>query len=186
MKRTLLVLLVILLAAGSTTAARTCTRPDPPYVLSRGFANLLVGWLEVPRGIIYENARVPVIGFVSGSVKGTLLTVWRELAGTVDVLSMGLSRRGLYCCRIPDFVWDAEWIPVAGEDMVTCRNVNCSPCGTCPMQKPGKCDKCAKQRPGKCGTCPGMAPSAPQCPAPLAGGQCPMAAGKCDRCPQGK
>ncbi len=107
---------------------------NPPYGIARGFSNLMFGWLEVPRGIIYENARIPVVGFVTGPVKGALLTTWRTLAGVTDVVAMGLTREGLYGPMLPDFVWDADWVPPCGEDMVPGpANVDCNPCpNTCP------------------------------------------------------
>jgi len=94
--------------AGSSPSDRPI---DPPYGLARGFGNIMTGWLELPRGIIYENARIPIVGFVVGPVKGAFLTVWRELAGVTDVLCMGLTGKGLYNESVPDFVWDAHWLP---------------------------------------------------------------------------
>lgn len=99
-------------------AAPTATRPNPPYAFARGWANLLGGWLEIPRGVIYENARIPVVGFAAGPVKGTFLALWRELAGGMDVVCFGMTRQGLYTRDVPDFVWDATWIPTcAGAEV---------------------------------------------------------------------
>jgi len=86
--------------------------PDPPYAFARGWANLMAGWLELPRGIVYENSRIPVVGFVAGPVKGSFLATWRELAGAMDVVCFGLTRKGLYTTEVPEFVWDATWVPV--------------------------------------------------------------------------
>ena len=83
--------------------------PNPAYGLTRGFANVMFGWLEIPRGFTYENSRIPLVGVVSGPVKGAFLTVWREVAGVIDLVSMGLSQQGAYFI-LPDYVWDAPWI----------------------------------------------------------------------------
>ena len=104
-------------------AAPTATPPNPPYAFARGWANLLGGWLEIPRGVIYENTRIPVVGFAAGPVKGTFLALWRELAGGMDVICFGVTRQGLYTRDVPEFVWDATWIPTcAGAEV--CEEVN--------------------------------------------------------------
>ena len=99
----------LLMGSMSVVGAPTAVQPDPPYAVARGFANMMGGWLEIPRGIVYENARIPVVGFLSGTLKGSFLTMWREVAGITDVMCMGLTRQGLYSRMVPDFVWDAEW-----------------------------------------------------------------------------
>lgn len=92
---------------------------NPAYGLARGFGNIMSGWLELPRGIIYENARIPLVGFVAGPVKGAFLMTWREVAGLTDVLCMGLTGKGLYNESVPDFVWDAHWLPQPREYKAT-------------------------------------------------------------------
>lgn len=94
-------------------------RINPPYALARGFGNLMTGWLEIPRGLIYENARIPIVGFVAGPVKGAFLVTWRTVAGATDVLCMGLTGKGLYTRDVPDFVWDAAWLPAPQEYRAT-------------------------------------------------------------------
>ncbi|NLF40665.1 hypothetical protein GX586_14565 [bacterium] len=162
-----LLAVAVIMLPGLAQAEQKCTKTNPPYVLARGFANLATGWLEVPRGIIYENSRIPVVGFVAGPVKGAALTVWRECAGIVDVVSMGLSREGMYSSVVPDFVWDADWICPGGEDIVEPRNVDPCVCPDharpCPCMKPcppGPCAQpCLQMRPR-------MNPGAPMHPQP--------------------
>ncbi len=108
----------LLFSAGIANAEQKKSNLNPPYALARGFSNLMFGWLEIPRGIIYENSRIPIVGFVTGPIKGALLTAWRVLAGTVDVVAMGMTRKGLYCNQLPDFVWDASWIAKSRKDIV--------------------------------------------------------------------
>jgi len=115
-----LMLCTVVLAMPAGAGEHTPVKPiDPPYGLARGFGNIMSGWLEVPRGMMYENARIPVVGFIVGPVKGAFLTTWREVAGMTDVLCMGLTGKGLYNETVPDFVWDAHWLPQAREYTAT-------------------------------------------------------------------
>lgn len=139
--KTLLVLFSLLFLGLSAFPAQSeaVRQPvNPPYAFARGFSNLMFGWLEVPRGIVYENARIPVVGFVSGSIKGAALTTWRTLSGTMDIVAMGLTRDGLHTPELmPDFVWDAPWVPRCGATLIpytdaivadpcTCSGRSCS------------------------------------------------------------
>jgi len=137
MKRKILLLIIVLaLLPCYIFAEQKKAKPNPPYALARGFANVLTCWLEVPRGLIYENARIPIIGFFTGTVKGGFLTMYRAVAGTIDIAAMGLTKEGLYFNDFPDFVWDAEWIPPCGEDLVDSKNLEYSSCTTCNKNKP--------------------------------------------------
>jgi len=131
MKKSLFTIFIFMMffSAFNSVAELKKSKPNPPYAVARGFSNLMFGWLEVPRGIIYENSRVPIVGLVVGPIKGALLTTWRVLAGTVDIVGMGLTREGLYSEDIlPEFVWDAPWISPCGEDVVNVETLNTSPC----------------------------------------------------------
>ncbi len=123
-----LVVLSLIFSTGTANAEIKKSKPNPPYAVARGFSNLMFGWLEIPRGIVYENSRIPIVGFVTGPLKGGLLTVWRVLAGTVDIAAMGLTREGLYCGQLPDYVWDAPWISRCGEDIVSPPYARTDPC----------------------------------------------------------
>jgi len=139
------VAVALLFSIGTANAELKKSKPNPPQAIARGFSNLMFGWLEVPRGLIYENSRVPVVGFVTGASKGSLLTTWRVIAGTVDIVGMGLTREGLYADNLlPEYVWDAPWIAPCGEDIVEPVSIRTNPCQglckeVCPRQK--KCKK---------------------------------------------
>ena len=96
------------------TAASWAAEPETqsqPYCIMRGLSNMLFGWAEVPRGLVYENVRLPVIGIVSGTMKGSFLGFWREVSGCVDVMTFGVTGNGTYLEEMPDFVWEAPCVP---------------------------------------------------------------------------
>ena len=148
----MLVCLLTLGIVADVEAKQRKQKVNPSYGLARGFSNIMFGWLELPRGIIYENARIPVVGFVAGPIKGAALTAWREVAGVTDVMCMGLTREGLYGEEVPDFIWDADWIPACGEGMIPgCKDVTCDPCDkVTARRKAKKCDPCDKVTKKKC------------------------------------
>jgi len=141
------VAVALLFSIGTANAELKKSKPNPPQAIARGFSNLMFGWLEVPRGLIYENSRIPVVGFVSGALKGTLLTTWRVIAGTVDIVGLGMTRDGLYTDNLlPEYVWDAPWIAPCGEDVVEPKTVRTNPCqGLCK-------EVCLKQKKRNCKT----------------------------------
>jgi putative exosortase-associated protein (TIGR04073 family) len=150
--------------AGGKTEAYPHTPINPAYGMARGFANIMTGWLEIPRGLVYENARIPVVGFVTGPVKGAFLTTWRELAGVTDVMTFGLTGKGLYYKDVvPDFVWDAQWIPSTQGTYVNPRQGK---------DKPGKKKHAPTAHP--CGQCTCTPPCPPPCPP-----ACPPRCGHC-------
>ena len=85
--------------------------PGVGYVIGRGFANLGLGFIALPKEIIYQNAKTPVFGMIPGVFYGTCLFLWREIAGVVDLISFGFSGQGLYGRSMGDFPWDGPWIP---------------------------------------------------------------------------
>jgi putative exosortase-associated protein (TIGR04073 family) len=110
MKHILVAFLVCSLAASAVYAAEDVEK-DTAYRIRRGVNNLTLGWLEIPRNIVYEDARIPYAGFFYGLVKGPLMTVWRTGAGTVDLVAAGQTGKGLYMDQIPEFATDAQWFP---------------------------------------------------------------------------
>jgi putative exosortase-associated protein (TIGR04073 family) len=135
MNTALRTVLAVLLLASVALGENVSTPVNPPYAFSRGLANMMFGWLEMPRGLVYENARIPMVGFVAGPVKGATLTTWRTLSGTMDVVCMGLTRDGLYTELVPEFVWDADWVPACGEDMAGMESIEGEPCLDKPIRK---------------------------------------------------
>ena len=57
--------------------------------IGRGFANLLAGWIEAPRGMVYYSIDWPVIGIIPGAFEGTGMTLIRTGGGAIDILTIG-------------------------------------------------------------------------------------------------
>ena len=108
-----------------TTVTRTeiVRPPSPFYVLGRGIANVATCPLEIPRCMIYDNACVPILGFVGGAVEGSFLTVFRALGSVVDIGSLGFSGHGVYSEAFPDFVFQARWVPKPEEKVIIEKTV---------------------------------------------------------------
>ncbi len=58
---------------------------DPAKKLGRGLANILTGWIELPKNIYETSAETnPVAGLTIGLVKGLGMTIVRTGAGIYD------------------------------------------------------------------------------------------------------
>ena len=84
---------------------------SPGEGIGRGFLNMCVCWIELPRNIVRDNVVVcPVAGVFTGTAKGAFFTVARALVGTADVLTLGLTRNLMYDEQaFPEYFWDAPW-----------------------------------------------------------------------------
>lgn len=86
-------------------------KPDIGYALKRGGANVLSGWVELPRCVVYSSVEIPIVGLVFGGIQGSGYAVWRTILGMTDLGTIGLTGDKLYSEEFPDFVWQADWIP---------------------------------------------------------------------------
>jgi len=117
MKKVRIAVVAVVCLAASATHVRAdgykAGEPDPKHeaVLVRGTMNLVTGWIELPRNLVYEGIKLPLIGAVWGSLKGSGLTAGRTIAGLVDLLSFGCAGRGMYNEVLPYFVWEKTWAP---------------------------------------------------------------------------
>ncbi|OGV71398.1 MAG: hypothetical protein A3K19_01555 [Lentisphaerae bacterium RIFOXYB12_FULL_65_16] len=92
--------------------------PSAGQVFSRGLVNIATGWVELPRNIVYEGARFPLLGVVWGALEGAGLTVGRAVAGVVDLCSLGQAGEGMYGPAMPYYVWDQKWGPPPVEPVI--------------------------------------------------------------------
>ncbi|MDP8247119.1 MAG: hypothetical protein P9M00_03205 [Candidatus Tritonobacter lacicola] len=84
-----LALIVVVLSA-CTAFADGEEKHGMAYGFGRAFSNIGLGWLEIPRGISYENARLPVIGIGLGLFKGCALTGLRSTYGVLDFVTLAV------------------------------------------------------------------------------------------------
>lgn len=85
------------------------------FGLQRGAANMLLGWLELPRNLSYEFTKRPLSAIITGPLMGATMTAVRTLFGTVDVLSAGSMGHYGYAAAIPDYPWEGAWLADKAE-----------------------------------------------------------------------
>lgn len=85
------------------------------FGLQRGAANMLLGWLELPRNLSYEFTKRPLSAIITGPLMGATMTAVRTLFGTVDVLSAGYMGYYGYAASIPDYPWESAWLADKAE-----------------------------------------------------------------------
>ena len=117
MKKSKLLLFVLLMSiAVSSVSADDYNMLDG---LGRGFANITLGWLEIPRGLTYYSVEYPVIGVIPGVMQGAGMTVVRTVGGLVDFITLGFLRPGntVYDgMDEPLYPWQAPWLPTEEEE----------------------------------------------------------------------
>jgi len=87
--------------------------------INRGFANLLAGWIEAPRGIVYYSVDYPVIGIIPGAFEGAGMTFIRTVGGAIDLITIGYLSPGntVYdTMDAPMLPWESPWLPVPESD----------------------------------------------------------------------
>jgi hypothetical protein len=80
------------------------------FGLTRGFANLTLGVIEIPRNFMYEFTRRPLSAVITAPMMGATLTAARAVYGAIDVLSLGFNGYYEYAAAIPDFPWESPWV----------------------------------------------------------------------------
>ena len=117
MKKSKLLLFIVLLSSAVFSA--TTDEYSMLDGIGRGFANITVGWLEIPRGITFYSVEYPFIGIIPGILQGAGMTGVRAVGGLVDIITLG------YLCPgntvydgmdEPLYPWQAPWLPTAEEE----------------------------------------------------------------------
>jgi hypothetical protein len=80
------------------------------FGLGRGCANLLLGWLELPRNFSYEFTGRPLSAIVIAPLMGATMTAARAGCGLIDLFSLGYYGAYDYGAGIPDYPWEALWL----------------------------------------------------------------------------
>lgn len=77
-----------LFAAAILLSANVCYANDPFTKLGRGAANVLTGWIEVPKGIQAESAETNGLsGATVGLAEGLGMGIVRTVAGAYEIIS---------------------------------------------------------------------------------------------------
>ena len=96
---------------------------NPWHGFSRGIINIATCWLEIPREIILENNKFPVVGIVSGALKGTFFTTTRAVLSVVDVGLLGFTGPSGYDPNLfPEYVWNSQWNPFSKNEITEILN----------------------------------------------------------------
>lgn len=75
------VVMLMVLAVATSSYAQ-----DPAKKLGRGLANILTGWIELPKNIYYVSVQDnPLAGLTIGLAKGIGMTIVRTGAGIYEV-----------------------------------------------------------------------------------------------------
>ncbi len=87
-----------------------------PHALWRSVINVTTGWLEIPREIILENSKYPLLGIVSGTLRGAFFTTMRAVLSVVDIGLLGFTGPSGYDPEIfPEYVWNSQWNPYTSD-----------------------------------------------------------------------
>ena len=93
---------------------------DPPYALLRGTVNFATCWLEVPRCLVLENGRHPVLGVGSGSLEAALFVSARVILSVGDYMFLGFTGpNGYNPVWLPEYVFQAQWTPFCEDAALT-------------------------------------------------------------------
>ena len=82
--------------------------------ISRGFANILAGWIEAPRGMVYYSVEWPIIGIIPGTLEGAGMAFIRTIGGALDLFTIGYLSPGdtVYdTMDAPMLPWESPWLP---------------------------------------------------------------------------
>jgi len=85
MMKVLAIALVVIAMLGMTTQ---CYAQDPAKKLGRGVANILTGWVELPKNIYETSVEENVLsGLTMGLAKGVGMTIVRTGAGVYEAVT---------------------------------------------------------------------------------------------------
>jgi len=79
------------------------------FGLKRGAANLLLGWIEIPRSFSYEFTERPLSAPITAPILGSSLAVIRMVQGGIDLLSIGFNGYFSYG-DITTYPWEEPWL----------------------------------------------------------------------------
>ena len=82
------ILKVLLVCLVITAMATQCYAQDPAKKLGRGLANILTGWVELPKNIYDTSVEENILsGLTMGLAKGVGMTIVRTGAGVYETVT---------------------------------------------------------------------------------------------------
>ena len=83
---------------------------DPAKKLGRGIANILTGWVEIPKHIYNTSIETnPLVGLTVGTAKGIGMSIVRTGAGVYEVITFPFPLPEDYMPILePEFVFQTE------------------------------------------------------------------------------
>jgi putative exosortase-associated protein (TIGR04073 family) len=82
------ILVVLLVVVAMMGMATQCFAQDPAKKLGRGLANILTGWVELPKNIYETSVEENVLsGLTMGLAKGIGMTIVRTGAGVYETVT---------------------------------------------------------------------------------------------------
>ena len=86
--KTLKILVVCFMVLAMLGMATQCYAQDPAKKLGRGLANILTGWVELPKNIYQTSVEENVLsGLTMGLAKGIGMTIVRTGAGVYETVT---------------------------------------------------------------------------------------------------
>lgn len=93
-------------------ASPTAFAQDPIHKAGRGVANLLTGWIELPKNLhLGTQEENPILGVGWGLLKGAGLTITRLVGGAYETVTFPIPCPKDYASiyeglELPDYAWE--------------------------------------------------------------------------------
>ena len=109
MQKTLKIMMVCFVVIAILGIAAQGYAQDPAKKLGRGLANILTGWVELPKNIYDTSVEDnPLSGLTVGLAKGVGMTIVRTGAGVYETVTFPFPIPEGYCPVLePEFVFDS-------------------------------------------------------------------------------
>lgn len=107
MKKTLAICVALVMILGIATVSYA---QDPAKKLGRGIANILTGWVELPKNIYNTSIETnPLVGLTVGTAKGIGMSIVRTGAGVYELITFPFPLPEDYMPILePEFVFQTE------------------------------------------------------------------------------
>lgn len=107
MKKVLIICVAIVTLLSIATASYA---QDPAKKLGRGIANILTGWVEIPKNIYNTSIESnPLVGLTVGTAKGIGMSIVRTGAGVYELITFPFPLPEDYMPILePEFVFQTE------------------------------------------------------------------------------